>query len=164
LDQEPAIAPRSPDFLRISLGLVYLHFGILKFFPDLSPAEMLATQTIMILSLGWLDAHAALILLGIFECAIGLGFLFAVARRWLPWVFFAHMLGTAMPLFVLPEFVFKFAPFAPTLEGQYIMKNLVFVAAGWTVLVPPIRLARPSLRGTRIWSSERGLDTTRAEA
>jgi hypothetical protein len=39
-------------------------------------------------------------------------------------------------LFCLPELTFKFLPFAPTLEGQYILKNLIFVAAGWTVLFP----------------------------
>ena len=54
----------------------------------------------------------------------------------MPWIFFAHMLGTIMPLFLLPELVFKFAPFGPTMEGQYILKNIVFVAAGWTVLAP----------------------------
>jgi hypothetical protein len=41
-----------------------------------------------------------------------------------------------VPLFVLPEFTFKFAPFGPTLEGQYILKNTVFLAAGLTVLWP----------------------------
>ncbi len=48
------------------------------------------------------------------------------------------MFGTFMPLFVLPEFTFKIAPFAPNVEGQYIFKNVVFVAAGWTVLLPAV--------------------------
>jgi len=134
--------PRSPDLLRIALGFVYLHFGLLKLFPDLSPAEMLASQTIMRLSWSWLDAYTALRLLALFECAIGLGFLFNVAQRWLPFLFFAHMAGTMTPLFVLPELVFKIEPFAPTLEGQYILKNLVFIAAGWTVLAPHFALPR----------------------
>jgi uncharacterized membrane protein YkgB len=149
-DPKTAAAP-SPDLLRLALGFVYLHFGLLKFFPDLSPAEMLASQTIMRLSWSWLDARTALQLLAVFECAIGLGFLFDVARRWMPWLFFAHMAGTVMPLFVLPELVFKFAPFAPTLEGQYILKNLVFVAAGWTVLVPRLEIPRPSLAFLQAW-------------
>ncbi len=133
-------AARSSAPLRIALGIIYLHFGILKLFPDLSSAEMIAGQTIMRLSWSWLDTHTAVLVLAIFECAIGLAFLFGIGRRWMPLVFFAHMAGTAVPLFVLPELVFKIAPFAPTLEGQYILKNLVFVAAGWIVLVPEMRL------------------------
>lgn len=141
----PEDAPRSSNLLRIALGFVYLHFGLLKLFPDLSPAEMLASQTIMRLSWSWIDATTALRLLAVFECGIGLGFLFNVARRWLPFVFFLHMAGTMLPLFVLPELVFKIPPFAPTLEGQYILKNLVFVAAGWTVLAPRLALPRMPL-------------------
>lgn len=136
----PATPTRSSDFLRVALGFVYLHFGLLKFFPDLSPAEMIASQTIMHLSWSWLDAHTALRLLALLECAIGLGFLFDVARRVTLVLFFVHMAGTALPLFVLPEICFKIAPFAPTLEGQYILKNLVFVAAGWTVLAPSLQM------------------------
>lgn len=134
---DPGSAPaRSPVLLRIALGIVYLHFGILKFFPDLSPAEMIASQTVIRLSWSWLDARTAMWALAVGECAIGLAFLFDLAPRWLPLVFAAHMVGTCSPLFILPELTFKIAPFAPTLEGQYILKNLVFVAAGWTVLVP----------------------------
>ncbi|MGH0032408.1 MAG: DoxX family membrane protein [Myxococcota bacterium] len=127
---------RSPVLLRLALGIVYLHFGILKFFPDLSPAEMIASQTVIRLSWSWLDARTAMWALALGECCIGLAFLFNVAPRWLPFVFLLHMIGTCSPLFILPELTFKIAPFAPTLEGQYILKNLVFLAAGWTVLMP----------------------------
>ena len=47
-----------------------------------------------------------------------------------------HQASTFLPLFMFPEITFKFFPFAPTLEGQYIMKNLISVAAGWTILLP----------------------------
>ena len=67
---------RSPVFLRFALGLVYFHFGVLKFFPDLSPAEMLATQTVMSVTLHWLNATTALWCLALLECAIGAGLLF----------------------------------------------------------------------------------------
>lgn len=160
----PPTGARSPEFLRVALGIVYLHFGFLKFFPDLSPAETIASQTIMILSMNLVDAHAALLLLGLFECAIGLGFLFGVARLWLPFIFLLHMVGTALPLFVLPEFAFKIAPFAPTLEGQYILKNLVFVAAGWTVLVPRLAFSKPSLKVCGAFSRVRLGPTARAKA
>ena len=48
------------------------------------------------------------------------------------------MIGTFLPLVLLPEFTFKVAPLAPNIEGQYIFKNIVFLAAGWTVLLPQI--------------------------
>lgn len=147
---ESAAGLRSPAFLRLALGVVYLHFGVMKFFPDLSSAEMIASQTIMRLSSGWIDARTAMIALALFECAIGLGFLFNIAPRLLPIAFFAHMAGTLLPLFLFPELMFKFAPFAPNLEGQYILKNLVFIAAGWTVLVP-----RPAIPWRRVGSTHR---------
>lgn len=126
------------DPLRIALGLVYFHFGFLKFFPDLSPAELLASQTIMRASLSWLDAQSALWWLAILECTIGAGLLFNRCMRCVFILFLFHMLGTFLPLFLLPELTFKFAPLAPTIEGQYILKNLVFVAAGWTVIAPRV--------------------------
>ena len=132
------VARRSPTFLRYALGLVYFHFGVLKFFPDLSPAEMLATQTVMSITRHWFDANTALWCLAILECAIGLALILNVLPRLTCVLFIAHMVGTFMPLFVLPEFTFKIAPFAPNFEGQYIFKNLVFVAAGWTVLLPHV--------------------------
>ncbi len=135
----------SPDLLRLALGFVYFHFGVLKFFPDLSSAEMLAGQTVMRLPwLGW-DANFSLWWVAILECAIGLGFIFNICLRWVFALFLFHMVGTFLPLFLLPEFTFKIAPFAPTLEGQYILKNLVFVAAGWTVLVPHVWPRKSSL-------------------
>lgn len=128
----------SPTFLKLVLGFVYFYFGLLKFFPDLSPAELLASQTVMKLSSGVLDATSALFVLAIMECLIGLGFLFDKFRPAVVVLYFIHMIGTFTPLFVFPELMFKIAPFAPTIEGQYVLKNLVFVAAGWTILFPGI--------------------------
>jgi len=138
----------SPTFLKFVLGFVYFYFGLLKFFPDLSPAELLASQTVMKLSLGVLDASSALFVLAIIECLIGLGFLFDKLRPAVVVLYFFHMIGTFTPLFVFPELMFKIAPFAPTIEGQYVLKNLVFVAAGWTVLFPGIF-------GTRVTTEEK---------
>ncbi|HRX78991.1 MAG TPA: hypothetical protein P5307_08005, partial [Pirellulaceae bacterium] len=54
-------------------------------------------------------------------------------------VFLFHQASTFIPLFLFPELTFKIAPFAPTMEGQYILKNLVSVAAGWTVMLPVVK-------------------------
>jgi len=134
-------APRPATFLRLSAGFIYFYFGFLKFFPDLSPAELIAAQSMMRLSLHWLDASTALWWLALVECTIGLSFLFNVGMRWVFFVFLLHQASTFIPLLILPELTFKIAPFAPTLEGQYIMKNLISVAAGWTVMLPAVKEA-----------------------
>jgi hypothetical protein len=130
------------NLLRYSLGIVYFHFGLLKFFSDLSSAELLAEQTIMKLSFYMIDAHTAILFLAILEVLIGLGFLFRIKLKWVFYLFLVHMAGTFIPLFAIPEIVYKVAPFAPTIEGQYILKNIVFIAAGWAVLYPHVKHKR----------------------
>ncbi len=127
---------KDPVLLRLALGYVYFHFGFLKFFPDLSPAEWMAGQTVMQLTGFMMNAETSLKLLAILECAIGLGLLFKACLRTVSVLFLLHMIGTYLPVFLMPELIFKVAPFAPNLEGQYIIKNLVFIAAGWTILMP----------------------------
>ena len=140
----------SPHLLQLALGIVFFYFGFLKFFPDLSPAEMIASQTVMRVSAGGLDARSSMWWLALLECTIGLGFLFNVGLRWVSALFLLHMIGTFTPLLFYPELAFRIG-LAPTLEGQYILKNIVFVAAGWTVLLPhclPRRFTHASpLRG-----------------
>ncbi len=124
--------------LRLALGVIYFHFGFIKFFPDLSPAELLATQTIIRMTAGWMDADTALFILAIMECSLGLALIFNVWMKAAFLLFLFHMAGTFTPLFLLPELAFKVSPLAPTLEGQYILKNIVFVAAGWAVFAPAL--------------------------
>lgn len=130
--------PLAYHAVRISLGVVYFHFGFLKLFPDLSPAELLASQTIVRLTGGLIGHDEALFWLAIMEVAIGIALLFNIGMRFTVSLFLMHMLGTFSPVILLPEMVFKVFPFAPTLEGQYIIKNVVFVAAGWGILVPHV--------------------------
>jgi uncharacterized membrane protein YphA (DoxX/SURF4 family) len=129
--------PLSHLFIRISLGIVYFHFGFLKFYPDLSPAEVLAMYTSRNMVSYHLDPRTLLFLIAVMECLIGLGFLFGWFMRINAVLFTFHMISTFMPMFVLPEYAFKLAPFAPTMEGQYIIiKNLVLLSAGWAVFAP----------------------------
>lgn len=142
----PAVGAPAPRFLRLSAGTVYFVFGFLKFYADLSPAELLASQTIMRIWPWSVDAHTVLLWLASAEVLVGLSFLFNVGMRWVLPVFLLHQLGTFLPLFVYPELTFKIAPFAPTLEGQYILKNLVSLAAGLTVMLQAVRAGRASRR------------------
>ncbi|MDQ3554025.1 MAG: DoxX family membrane protein, partial [Chloroflexota bacterium] len=85
-------------FLRISLGIVFFWFGVLKFFPGLSPADQLASRTISALTLGIMPADAALLVLAVWECAIGLGLILGVFLRLTLLLLFLQMLGTFTPL------------------------------------------------------------------
>jgi uncharacterized membrane protein YkgB len=116
--------------LRMSLGIVFLWFGALKFFPALSPAQELATRTIEALTLETVRSSVSMPLLATWECLIGLGLLSGVMMRITLLLMFTQMLGTIAPLFLFPAEVFQRFPYAPTLEGQYIIKNLVLVSAG----------------------------------
>jgi len=116
--------------LRSSVGLVFLWFGVLKFFPGSSPAEELAGKTIAKLTLGAIPPATALTILAVWETIIGLGLLSGKFMRTTLLLLFLQMLGTLTPLFLFPQDVFVRAPYIPTLEGQYIVKNVVLVSAG----------------------------------
>lgn len=120
-------------FLRISVGIVFLWFGVLKFFPGLSPAQEIATVTIERLTFGFIQANVALIILAIWETLIGIGLISGVFLRVTLFLLFAQMLGTMTPLFLFPAETFTRFPYAPTFEGQYIIKNLVLISAGLVV-------------------------------
>ncbi len=115
--------------LRMSLGIVFLWFGALKFFPGLSPAEDLATRTITTISFGLIPARVALFILATWECLIGLGLISGVLMRVTLLLLLLQMAGTITPIFIFPEEVFVLIPYAPTMEGQYIVKNLVLISA-----------------------------------
>lgn len=115
--------------LRVSLGVVFLWFGALKFFPGLSPAQDLAGRTIEQLTLGAISPDVALPVLAAWECAIGLGLVLGVWMRAVLLLLFLQMPGTLLPIAMFPGEVFIRFPYALTLEGQYIIKNFVLISA-----------------------------------
>lgn len=117
-------------FLRLSVGIVFLWFGFLKFFPDLSPASDLATRTISLLSFGFVGPELAMPILAVWETLIGVGLIFRLFLRETLLLLFLQMIGTITPIFIFPSETFTHYPYVPTLEGQYIIKNLVVISAG----------------------------------
>lgn len=115
--------------LRVSVGLVFLWFGVLKFFPDLSPAQDLAARTIDTLTFGAIRPAVSIPVLAAWEVLIGLGLITGRFLRLTLLLLFVQMLGTVTPLFLFPGETFTHFPYAPTLEGQYIVKNIVLVSA-----------------------------------
>lgn len=128
--------------LRISLGLVFLGFGALKFVPGLSPAAGLATRTVETLTLGLVPGGAALLLTAGMECAVGLALVTGRLLRTGLAVLGVSLVGILSPLVLFTADLF---PGAPTLEAQYVLKDVVLVTAAMVVaatalgarLVPP---------------------------
>jgi uncharacterized membrane protein YkgB len=114
--------------LRVALGLVFFWFGALKLVPGLSPAEDLVLATMPLL-----PGRSFMLILALWEMAIGLGFLFGRALRFTILLLFLQMPGTLSPVLLLPERVFTVFPYGLTLEGQYIVKNLVLIAAALVI-------------------------------
>jgi uncharacterized membrane protein YkgB len=119
--------------LRVSLGIVFLWFGALKFFPGLSPATDLAARTVSALSFGTVSPALSIPVLATWECLIGLGLIAGKYLRTTLFLLAVQMLGTLTPLALFPGEVFTRFPYAPTLEGQYIIKNVVLVSAAIVV-------------------------------
>jgi len=116
--------------LRISIGIVFFWFGILKYFEGLSPAEGIAVETIEVLTFHLIPEKIILYGLATWEVAIGIGLIFKLFMRETLLLLFLQMIGTFTPLFIFPGEVFHVFPISLTLEGQYIVKNIVIVSAG----------------------------------
>ena len=127
------MARRAVTLLRCSLGVVFFWFGVLKFFPDFSPAADLAARTITTLSFGLVAPGLLLPGLAAWECLIGLGMLSGTCMRATILLLLLQMVGTLTPLLLFPTVTFTHFPLAPTLEGQYIIKNLVLVSAALVI-------------------------------
>ncbi len=127
------MAKNAIKYLRISLGIIFFWFGFLKFFHGVSSAETIATKTISVLTFGLIEPSVSIIILAAWETMIGLGLLFNKFLRETLFLLFLQMLGTITPLFFFPAETFKIFPFVPTLEGQYIIKNLILISAGLAI-------------------------------
>ena len=123
------MAAHGLTLLRVALGIVFLWFGALKLVPGVSPAEVLAGRTIETITFGIVPASVAVPVLALWEVAIGLGLLVGRWMRVTLALLFVQMLGTVTPLFLFPAETWVRFPLVPTLEGQYIIKNIVLVSA-----------------------------------
>jgi putative oxidoreductase len=145
LDHRPA-APKAPrpadriarwlarhgiDILRVCLGLIIAGFGVLKFFPGISPAEPLVTHAVDILTFGVITGQTAMVATAIVECAIGIMLISGRFLRTGLILLAGCALGWMSPLVLFPADLFTGG--GPTLEAQYILKDLVLGAAALVV-------------------------------
>jgi uncharacterized membrane protein YkgB len=114
--------------LRISLGVVFVWFGLLKIF-EVSPVSELVARTVY-----WVDPDVIVPVLGAFEVTVGMLLLLGRALRLTLFLFVLQMLGTFLTFFVLPNVTFRDGnPFLLTVEGEFVVKNLVLISAALVV-------------------------------
>lgn len=119
----------SNRLLAVSIGFVFLWFGILKFFPSLSPAENVAKKTIDALTFNLIPSSTSIILLAIWESLIGVLLMLNLYSQIAIIIALVHLVFTFLPFLVFPSECFKVAPFQLTLLGQYILKNIILISA-----------------------------------
>ena len=117
-----------PTAIRLSFAIIFIWFGLLK------PLGLSAAEPLVLATVAWmpvLSASAWLAIIGWWEVAIGLLFISRRTTRMAIFLLFLQMGGTFLPLFILPEVTFQKGgiPLLPTLEGQYIIKNLMILSA-----------------------------------
>jgi len=127
------LVAHSIQLLRIAVGLVFLSFGVLKFFPDVSPAEELTIKTTDALSFDLVPGHIAIVLIASLECIIGLLLITGRFLRIAIYLLAGQLIGILAPLALFTGRLFDGPHNAPTLEGQYVIKDIIVVAAGFVV-------------------------------
>ena len=119
-------------FSRFALFVVYFWFGLLKVL-GLSPASPLVLS-LLGKTMPFMEPHAFLILFGILEVIIGLLFLIPRTEKLALCLLTLHMIAVSLPLILLPQITWQ-KLFVPTLEGQYIIKNILIIAIAFTLAV-----------------------------
>ena len=127
------LASHSITLLRWALGAIFLGFGLLKLFPGASPAEYLATETMSLLTFGLVGHTPALVGVALLECTIGLSLLTGRLLGVGLFLLSVAFVGILSPLVLLADELFTGPGHAPNLLGQYVLKDLILVAAALVV-------------------------------
>lgn len=117
----------SPLALRLALGIVFAWFGALKV-AGVSPVNDLVHSTVW-----WLPPDMSVLVLGVVEIAIGIGLIFRLVPRLVLLLFTLQMLGTFLAFFIVPGQIFEGNLLTLTVLGEFVVKNLVLLAAGLSV-------------------------------
>ena len=122
----------SNDYIiRTPLFVIFFWFGLLKVI-KLSPAQGLVIDTVYWMP--FLSPEGWVIVIGFWEMLIGLFFLTKKTTFYAMVLLFLQMSGTFMPLVLLPSITFQNSNYLlPTLEGQYIIKNIIIIASALVV-------------------------------
>lgn len=114
--------------LRLALGSVFLWFGALKIFGS-SPVASLIQQTY-----SFMPVHVFVLVLGVWEMLIGLGVIFKRALRCVLILLGVHLIGTFTSIWFKPSIFFvQGVPFCLTVDGEFVIKNLVLITAALVI-------------------------------
>ena len=113
--------------LRVALAVVFVWFGATKVV-GVSPAAELVAATVYVVPAAYFVPA-----LGVWEVLIGLCLLYRPLIRVAVFLLFFQLPGTFLPLILLPSVTFVTFPYVPTVEGQYIVKNLVIIGAALVI-------------------------------
>lgn len=140
------LAKHSVTALRVSLGLVIAGFGALKFIPGASPAEGLVMRTTDALTFGLVSGQAAVFVTAVLETFIGIGLLTGLMLRGVLVVMAGWLVGILTPVVLFPSQMFPHG--FPTLAAQYVLKDVILVAAGAVVAAQALgaRMTTPTDR------------------
>lgn len=128
--------------LRIAVGAIFLGFGVLKYFPGVSPAQTLTEATTHILFFGVVPGDVAIVMIATLECTIGILLLANRGMRVAIWLLAIEFVGILSPLVLLAGRLFAGPHHAPTLTGQYCLKDLILVAAALVIAAGTFRGGR----------------------
>ncbi len=117
----------SIPLLRVAVGVVFIWFGALKVIGT-SPAADLVASTVYLV-----PPELFVPVLGVWEMLIGISMLYRPLIRVGILLLFLQLPGTFLPLVLLPSVTFTTFPFGLTVEGQYIIKNLVIIGAALAI-------------------------------
>ncbi len=148
------LVTHSIALLRVSLGCVFLGFGFLKFFPMVSPAEQLVMDTTSMLTFHVVPGSVSIIAIAVLECVIGLWLLSGRALRGAMYLLAIELVGILAPVVVLGDRLFSGPHNAPTLQGQYVLKDVILVAA--------VLVVAATVRGARLTDARRRQPQRRA--
>ncbi len=125
---------RAARLLECGLALIFYWFGLLKLFPHVSPAEELGGRTVEALTLHLLPFRLGVTILGLLEIGLAIGVYLIPRYTWVLWLVLAHLVGTFTPFLLFPGMALGGVPGSLSLIGQYIVKNVVLMAAVWFLI------------------------------
>lgn len=132
------LARYSFPLLRISMGLVIFGFGFLKFFWGVSPAQGLVLHVADIVTFGLVPDHLMLVLFATVESILGLSLITGWGLRYLVYPLTGWACAILLPVILFPAELFSGPQHAPTLAGQYVLKDVILLAA-CTVIMARVR-------------------------
>jgi uncharacterized membrane protein YkgB len=132
------LARYSFPLLRISMGLVIFGFGFLKYFWGVSPAQDLVLHVSHVVTFGLVPDQLMLVVFATVESLLGLSLITGFGLRYLVYPLTAWACAILLPVVLFPGELFSGTHHAPTLAGQYVLKDIVLLAA-CTVIMARVR-------------------------